>query len=183
MRPSEHSKDIRPDSVRSFEEQMRIISARSPRGGAASPPSPHAIAFAITGRLANLFPRWINDNIEDDWGLSAPELLLIGLLSRAGDMTMGEAAIALDLTPGAITRIVKELESEGLVERNANPRDRRQTLISLTASARVKADVLIPQHDALIDRIFSTLTEKEILEYVRVAIILAEGMRPRPKAH
>jgi DNA-binding MarR family transcriptional regulator len=138
------------------------------------------LAFAMTGRLANLFPRWINENVGDDWGVSGPDLLLVGLLSRAGSMRMGEAANALDLTPGAVTRIVKNLERIGFVERRENPDDRRQNIISLTASAREQAEILVPIQDELVTKALAVLTEEEIVAFIRVAFKLAESLRTHP---
>lgn len=140
-----------------------------------------AIAFAMTGRLANLFPRWISENIGDDWGISGPGLLLVGLLGRTGDLTMSEAAEALDLTPGAVTRIVKGLEGSGYVTRVENPDDRRQSFIKLTPNALKKSETLMPLHDELIAKATENLTEKELRAYLKVAFKLSEALRSSPE--
>lgn len=138
-----------------------------------------AVAFAMTGRLANLFPRWISENIGDDWGISGPGLLLVGLLSRTGDLTMSEVAEALDLTPGAVTRIVKGLETAGYVTRVENPDDRRQSFVKLTPAALKKSEHLMPLHDELIAKATESLTEKELRAYLKVAFKLSESLRSR----
>lgn len=135
------------------------------------------IAFAMTGRLANLFPRWINENIGDDWGISGPGLLLVGLMGRGGELTMSDAAEALDLTPGAVTRIVKSLEDGGYVARVPNPEDRRQSYIRLTPEAQRKAKRLFPLHDELINKATASLNEDDLRAYLRVIIKLSDSLR------
>lgn len=138
-----------------------------------------AVAFAITGRLANRFPRWVNENIERDWDVRGPGLQLIGLLSRMGEMTMSEAAEALDLTPGGITRIVKQLETSKLVTRSENPKDRRQSFLILTPVAKEKANKLMPLHDSLMARATETLSEDELRAYLKAAIKLSDALREK----
>ena len=136
-----------------------------------------ALAFAVTGRLANRLPRWVNKHIEGDWNVRGPGLQLIGLMVRMKKVTMAQAAKALDLTPGGITRIVKELEQAGLVSRSENPDDRRQSFISLTTLAKKKAKDLLPLHDQLISRVTETLSDDELRSYLKVAIKLTEALR------
>jgi DNA-binding MarR family transcriptional regulator len=121
----------------------------------------------------------MSENIEADWGISGPSLLVMGLLSRTGSMTMGQTADALDLTPGAVTRIVKGLEKAGLVERTENPDDRRESIVTLTAIAKSKAATLVPMQDERVAKAFQELTDEEIVEYIRVTFKLANSLRSR----
>ena len=54
-------------------------------------------------------------------------------LARAGPLTGGEAAAHLSRAQSVISDIVTHLERQGLLEREADPADRRRTLIWLTA--------------------------------------------------
>jgi DNA-binding MarR family transcriptional regulator len=53
-------------------------------------------------------------------------------LAMAGPLTIGEAAAHLDRAQSVISEIVSHLESQGLLERERDPADRRRTLIWLT---------------------------------------------------
>jgi DNA-binding MarR family transcriptional regulator len=52
-----------------------------------------------------------------------------------GDRTIGELADGLGISYGWASRVVRELESEGLVERRVDPSDRRVVHVSLTPEA------------------------------------------------
>lgn len=51
-------------------------------------------------------------------------------------MTIGELARRERLQPQTLTRIVADLESDGLIERSVDPGDRRQMLLSVTDAGR-----------------------------------------------
>ena len=57
-----------------------------------------------------------------------------------GCVSPGELARAADLNPGAMTRVLDQLESKGLLRRTADPDDRRALRIELDA----KAEALMP---------------------------------------
>ncbi len=52
-----------------------------------------------------------------------------------GCSSPGELARAADLNPGAMTRVLDQLENKGLLRRTADPDDRRALRIELDASA------------------------------------------------
>jgi DNA-binding MarR family transcriptional regulator len=53
-------------------------------------------------------------------------------LAMAGPLTVGEAARHLDRAQSVVSDIVTQLETKGLLERQADPADRRRTLVWLT---------------------------------------------------
>jgi DNA-binding MarR family transcriptional regulator len=55
-------------------------------------------------------------------------------LAHTGPLTVGEAAQHLDRAQSVVSEIVTQLESKGLLEREADPDDRRRTLVWLTPS-------------------------------------------------
>jgi DNA-binding MarR family transcriptional regulator len=65
-------------------------------------------------------------------GLSSTKLSLLGRLSQAGDLTAGALAAAEGLQPQSLTRVLAELEYDGLVRRRPADTDRRQSLVALT---------------------------------------------------
>lgn len=54
---------------------------------------------------------------------------------RAGGLTAGELARALNVTSGATTRVIDSLVRAGHVSRHADPHDRRRVLVELTQAA------------------------------------------------
>jgi len=57
-------------------------------------------------------------------------------LALAGPLTIGEAAAHLRRAQSVVSEIVAHLERQGLLEREADPADRRRTLIWLTAAGQ-----------------------------------------------
>jgi len=55
-------------------------------------------------------------------------------LALAGPLTIGEAAAHLRRAQSVVSEIVAHLERQGLLEREADPADRRRTMIWLTAA-------------------------------------------------
>ena len=81
-------------------------------------------------------------------------------LAGSGPITIGEAARHLDRAQSVVSDIVTQLEGHGLLEREADPGDRRRTLVWLTDAGRTRlrddADVL---DRALVGRAMDQLDE------------------------
>lgn len=71
---------------------------------------------------------------EDDvTGLSAPRLSALSVIVFAGPIGLGELAAAEQVRPPTMSRLVKELEAEGLVTRATDAADRRRQWFRATA--------------------------------------------------
>lgn len=77
--------------------------------------------------------RHVRDEVGD---LSINQLSVLGLLDKQDDQLVGELAVRENVQPPSMTRIVKELERLGHVQRRDIPDDRRQARISLTDSGQ-----------------------------------------------
>jgi DNA-binding MarR family transcriptional regulator len=69
-------------------------------------------------------------------GLSAPRLSALSVVVFAGPLTMSALAEAEQVRPPTVSRLVKELEAEHLVEREQDPHDRRIQRVHATAKGR-----------------------------------------------
>src|SRR4249919_1323518 len=69
-------------------------------------------------------------------GLSAARLSALSVLVFGGARTLGELAAAERVRPPTMTRIVRGLEEEGLIERKADPHDGRRVLVRATAKGK-----------------------------------------------
>lgn len=79
--------------------------------------------------------------VADQLDMHVTDLNCLGVLYDLGPSTAGELARRLDLTTGAITRVVDRLVRRGYVHRSADPADRRRVVIVIDdeATARVGA--------------------------------------------
>ena len=74
---------------------------------------------------------------EDDvTGLSAPRLSALSVIVFAGPIGLGKLAAAEQVRPPTMSRLVKELEADGLVIRETDTADRRRRWIRATNRGR-----------------------------------------------
>ena len=73
---------------------------------------------------------------DDESGVTAPHLSALSVLVFGGPRTLGELAEAEQVRPPSITRIVRNLEADGLVERETDPADRRVARVRATVKGR-----------------------------------------------
>jgi DNA-binding MarR family transcriptional regulator len=106
--------------------------------------------------------------------LSNSKLMVLRLLHRNGVMTGSALATELGVQPQSLTRLFAGLAADGLIDRNPDSADRRQTLIGLTAkgSEALAAD-LLERRRRLADAMTRVLTPAE-REVLRVAAELME---------
>src|SRR5687767_10900138 len=73
---------------------------------------------------------------DDESGVTAPHLSALSVLVFGGARTLGELAQAEQVRPPSMTRIVRNLERDGLVEREPHPDDRRSVRLRATDAGR-----------------------------------------------
>jgi DNA-binding MarR family transcriptional regulator len=73
---------------------------------------------------------------DDASGLSAPRLSALSVVVFGGPLTLGQLARAEQVKPPTMTRIVTGLETDGLVRREDDERDKRLTRINATPKGR-----------------------------------------------
>jgi len=110
-------------------------------------------------------------------GVSGSKLSVLGCLFRGGKpMTATDLARLERLQPQSLTRIVAELEEQGLIKRQQDDADRRQLLIELTEAGR---NLLIldanRQSEWFAQRMAAKFTRAEV-EIVCVATGLLEAL-------
>ena len=67
------------------------------------------------------------------WEVTPAQARALGVLTRHGSLRLGALSEHLHIAPRSATEVVDALEERGLVERRADPADRRATLVALTA--------------------------------------------------
>ncbi len=70
------------------------------------------------------------------YGVSGPQLLLVRLVAMKPGCSPGEAAEALRLHAGTVTRLVTGLEALGMMRRTGHGEDGRRVRLDLTARGR-----------------------------------------------
>src|SRR5262245_621979 len=132
---------------------MATRSAARPTEGPAGPASSSAAAAVVTdvasdvelaelaGRLRLATTRLARRlRQEADAGLTPSQLSALAVVDPHGPLTLGALAEIEQVAPPSATNVVANLEAEGLVERTADPTDRRFVLVAITGAGRALMD-------------------------------------------
>lgn len=85
-------------------------------------------------------------------GISHSEFCLLNIImDRKDGITVSEIAAELDVTPPAVSRSLRSLESRGLITRETNLLNRRNTMVRLTADGRSFLEISRRQMDKVME--------------------------------
>lgn len=70
--------------------------------------------------------------LERESGLTGPQLLVLQLIQRAGEITAGVIAREVSLSQATVTSIIDRLERKGILQRQRSTDDKRKVMVSLT---------------------------------------------------
>jgi len=103
---------------------------------------------------------------DDAAGLTAPKMSALSVLVFGGPATLSRLAQLEQVRPPTMTRLVTELERQGLVERRADPDDRRVAWIHPTENAR---KILLEGRARRVARLENDLRQLRPAEFKRLA--------------
>ncbi|MFJ9852714.1 MarR family winged helix-turn-helix transcriptional regulator [Streptomyces sp. NPDC101150] len=98
---------------------------------------------------------------EIDPALTLPQLRALVVLDSQGPVKLAALAAALGVNPSTAMRMVDRLEASGSVSRQANPGNRREVVLSLTAQGRELVERVLSHRHAEIADIVSRLPAEQ----------------------
>jgi DNA-binding MarR family transcriptional regulator len=101
-------------------------------------------------------------------GASMPVVQLMKLVISGGDLSQLECSQEIEVEPGALCRLLSDLEEQKLVTRRRDPEDKRRVLVAATTSGSTLLARAQPRVLAGIDGMFSRLTRPEQGELCRL---------------
>ena len=110
-----------------------------------------------------------------DESISLPQFRVLVVLSDAGRRKITELADVLGVNPSTATRAVDRLSEAGLVDRQTNPRSRREALVSLTAAGRQAVDEVMRLRRAEIAGIVARMPRTHQRGFVRALTAFNEA--------
>jgi DNA-binding MarR family transcriptional regulator len=113
--------------------------------------------LADNSRLA----RWSFDQQVRALGVTGPQARLLLTLNRAPGENQGFYAERLEVEPITLCRMVDRLEEAGLVERRADPNDRRAWQLHMTGKSTAMVEKLQHEVDTLVDDMFDGIPGEE----------------------
>lgn len=94
--------------------------------------------------------------------LTGKQWIVLNLLDKRGRLTVNELAQALDVTPSAVSQLLRTLQKEGYVHRNVNPANRRETFVYLHNRGKELFLEVEKMEEILAEKYYSKLEWKEV---------------------
>jgi len=116
-----------------------------------------------------LIERRVRSGLREQFATTLPRFDLMAQLERHPEgLKMNELSRLLMVTGGNVTAIVDQLEKEGLVERLAEPDDRRTWVIRLTANGRKSFAEMARAHEEWVVELLEGLSRREHDELLKL---------------
>ena len=113
---------------------------------------------------------------ERDVGISPPKYFILHVLAGEAGISQGEIGRLYGVDPSRITRLAKQLEGEGWIERTRDPQDNRVVRMSLTSEGRRAFEMASERGDVFRNRVRRALNEEEHRELRRLLGKLTKAM-------
>jgi DNA-binding MarR family transcriptional regulator len=146
--------------------------------------SPVAVVARVT-RLNRTFDAELETTFSE-YGLNAAEfhsLVTLRRLGEPGGVTQRRLMRALNLSSGTISTRVDRLLERGLVTRDTDPADRRNSRIALTPEGVALFERVTPAHIATENRLLAGLDPEQrdqLVGLLRTLLVSLEGTNPEP---
>jgi DNA-binding MarR family transcriptional regulator len=145
-------------------------------------PAEETLEERLWGRFATFilaYRRWVRARLKNR-GIGYAWMRALGALHCAAEpIIMSELGEELGVTSRNVTKLVDELETEGLVRRVPHPSDRRAIVIELTAGGQEKIAEGYAEYMAVASQLFSVLTEEDQRELIRLIDLLYDGLKDK----
>jgi DNA-binding MarR family transcriptional regulator len=116
-----------------------------------------------------LIERRVRTRLREDFATTLPRFDLMAQLERHPEgLKMSALSHLLMVTGGNVTAIVDQLEKEGLVERLAEPADRRAFRIRLTRAGEKTFSEMARAHESWVIELLEGLSRKEHEELLKL---------------
>jgi MarR family transcriptional regulator for hemolysin len=138
-------------------------------------PDKRELAFAINdvGRLLRTFA----DHEAGRFGMTRAKWAVLARLDRFEGLKQAELAEMLDLQPISLTRLLDGLCANGLIERRADPDDRRAKRLFLTPAARPLLDRLTDLGEELMGSVLVGLDTSQVASLLASLTTIKENLR------
>lgn len=118
--------------------------------------------------------------LENGIEISGGQGRILFILWKTDNLTISEISEKTSLAKNTISVVINGMVNKGIVERNVNPQNRRQTIVSLTEYAKslqVKYEAVSQQMNTLFYHGFSEKEQKQFEQYLaRILETLIENL-------
>ena len=149
-------------------------------------PDLDASPMGILGRISRLAPLLLESQLAvfRPLGLDFAAFDVLATLRRSGEpceLSPGDLARSMMVTPGAVAQRLAQLEERGLITRRHDNPDRRKVTVALTPRGRELIDAAVPAHLANEHAILAPFTDDEraCLAGLLRRLLVAQEAAPR----
>jgi MarR family transcriptional regulator for hemolysin len=111
------------------------------------------------------------------FGMTRAQWVVLARLDRFEGLKQSELAEMLDLQPISLTRLLDRLCDSGLIERRADPNDRRAKRLFLTPAARPLLEQLADLGEDLLATALAGVERESVEQMVAQLAIVKENLR------
>ncbi len=133
----------------------------------------------LLGDAARLLRRAFDERART-MGVTRPQWRVLALLKRFDGSTQVTIADMLEVEPITLGRMIDRLQDAGLVERRADPKDRRAWRLHLTAKGRAKITELRPTATAMFAEALNGISEAKQIELEEMLDIIRSNLTRKP---
>lgn len=119
------------------------------------------------------------EQVFEGHGLTLSQWIVLKLIDEGGVNTPGEAARMLGHNTGATTRLLDELESQGLVERRREAGDRRLVSLALTPAGAGMAKAWAGAMAGFFDELLTEFSPAEVETLIALMSRLVDRLEAR----
>ena len=128
----------------------------------------------------NLVEGPLRTRLRQQFSGSLPRFDLMAQLDREpGGMKMRELSRRLMVTGGHVTGLSDRLVSEGLIEKQGDPEDRRACTVQLTPAGRRQFRAMAQAHEAWVAELFSGLSSAQQAQLFELLGVLKQTLAAR----
>jgi MarR family transcriptional regulator for hemolysin len=121
--------------------------------------------------------RTLADQRARQHGMTRAQWAVLFRLDRSEGLKQSELAEILDLQPITLTRLLDRLAGNGLIERRADPNDRRVNRLFLTPAARPLLERVTGLGEAMMETVLAGLDDKATGGMLRDLELVKENLR------
>ncbi|MGH2460656.1 MAG: MarR family transcriptional regulator [Chloroflexota bacterium] len=118
------------------------------------------------------------------------QFFVLHILSKAGPLAVGDIAERCHVSGPTISRMLNQLEANGMIERRIDPANRRVIRVDVTEAGRAAEAGMTRRFEAALQSVLSPLTDGELADLITafchlerlVADDADDGSRPAPRS-
>ncbi len=133
----------------------------------------------LMGRFGRTYWRWVRAQTEQAGSGKPTQVGLLRVLHCHGPLKMADLGHHLGVTPRNVTKLVDALEEEHLVRRKSVPKDRRATLVELTAQGQAQIRGLFCGGMEAAADLFEELPREDRKQLKQLLLRLLDGLQRR----